>query len=41
MSNTVLPVEWTVGADLIQHPPTRAIADGALLENAFSKNVAF
>jgi len=40
MSNTALPVEWTAGADLIQHPPRRVIADRALLENAFSMNLA-
>jgi len=41
MSNTVLPVQWTAGADLIQHPPRRPIVDHALLENSFSKNLAF
>ena len=40
MSNTVLSVEWTAGAELIQHPPRRTIGDRALLQNAFSKNMA-
>jgi hypothetical protein len=40
MSNTALPVEWTAGADLIQHPAKAAIADLALPQNAFSKNMA-
>jgi hypothetical protein len=39
MSDTVLPVECTAGADLIQHPPRRAIADRSLLQNTFSKNM--
>jgi len=40
MSNTVLSVEWIAGAVLIQHTPRRTIGDSALLQNAFSKNMA-
>jgi hypothetical protein len=37
MSNTALPVEWTAGADLIQHPPRRAITDRTLPKKAIFK----
>jgi hypothetical protein len=40
MSNTALPVEWTAGAELIQHPLRRTITDRALPKNASSQNVA-
>lgn len=41
MSNTALPVKWTAGAEVIQHPPRRAIINRTLPKNAFSKNLAF
>jgi hypothetical protein len=40
MSNTALPVEWTAGAELMQHQRRAAITNRTLPKTELSKNLA-